>query len=190
MSEVQYKFENRMEMMAFLKTLKPKDHFRIAKEHGMKPANKEEANLLTDYLVQGINNGLSGETLTKYAMDRTARLVAIMPHLAAPKDPVVVDAMPESETKTEQNTVVQESQNKTETVVTKAQSKPVKVNAEKRPRTVSKVKHPDGTIVARPDRGGFEVWVNGKAEAFRPTIEKCVAFVVKKYPNIETKVLD
>ena len=181
MSEVQYKFQNRMEMMAFLKTLKPKDHFRITKEHGMKPANKEEANLLTDYLVQGINNGLSGETLTKYAVDRTARLVAIMPHLAAPKDPVVVDASAEPETETVQNTVVQESQNPTETVVIKTQSKPVKVKAEKRPRTVSKVKHPDGTIVARPDRGGFEGWYAGKAEAFRPTVEKVQQFLQKKY---------
>ena len=45
----------------------------------------------------------------------------------------------------------------------------------------AKVKYPDFTIVARPDRGGFEGWYGGRAEAFRTTAEKVQAFFQKKY---------
>ena len=47
--------------------------------------------------------------------------------------------------------------------------------------TTKKVKYKDFTIVARPDRGGFEGWYGGRAEAFRPTVEKVQAFFQKKY---------
>lgn len=201
METASFKFENRMEMMAFLKGLKPKDHFRIAKEYGLKPSNKEEANLYTDYIVQGVNNGLSGDTLIQYAKDRTARLIAIMPHLGRSNDSsnsnVVVDtgASVRSETVAKQSTETEEpveaesAKATAETANTVKAVKPVAPAAPKRARTVSKTKHADGTIVPRPDRGGFEVWVAGKAEAFRPTVEKCIAFMTRKYPDIETRVI-
>jgi hypothetical protein len=44
-----------------------------------------------------------------------------------------------------------------------------------------KIKYPDFTIVARPDRGGYEGWYGGKAEAFRETAEKVHTFFQKKY---------
>jgi hypothetical protein len=204
MNDVNLMFENRMEMMAFLKGLKPKDHFRIAKDHGLKPSNKEEANLLTDYIVQGVNNGLSGEALIQYAKDRTARLIAIMPHLGRSNDVsdtnVVVDtgASVRSETVAKQSTEAVESV-EAESTQGAAESasvdkvtpvSPVAPGASKRPRKVSKTKHADGTIVPRLDRGGFEVWVSGKAEAFRPTVEKCIAFMTRKYPDIKTRLVD
>ena len=61
----------------------------------------------------------------------------------------------------------------------KASKKPSVAKSTK-PKTV-KVKHPDFTIVARPDRGGFEGWYGGKAEAFRDTVEKVHTFFQKKY---------
>jgi hypothetical protein len=75
--------------------------------------------------------------------------------------------------------------------------KPVKVAKVKAPKVVkvkapkatkapsvakkTKVKYPDFTIVARPDRGGFEGWYGGKAEAFRDNVEKVHSFFQKKY---------
>lgn len=204
METVNFKFENRMEMMSFLKTLKPKDHFRIAKDHGLKPSNKEEANLLTDYIVQGVNNGLSGEALIQYAKDRTARLIAIMPHLGRSNDVsdtnVVVDtgASIRSETGAKQSTEAVESveaestQGAAEAVDVEpvAPVSPVAPGASKRPRKVSKTKHADGTIVPRPDRGGFEGWYGGKAEAFRPTVEKVAQFFARKYPDVSVVVVE
>jgi hypothetical protein len=46
---------------------------------------------------------------------------------------------------------------------------------------VAKIKYPDYSIVFRADRNGFEGWFGGKAEAFRPTVEKVQAFFMKKY---------
>lgn len=45
----------------------------------------------------------------------------------------------------------------------------------------SAVRYPDFSIVARPDRGGFEGWYGGRAEAFRDTEEKVQKFFAKKY---------
>ncbi len=43
------------------------------------------------------------------------------------------------------------------------------------------IRHPDFTIVFRQDRNGYEGWHSGKAEAFRPTVEKVNLFFQKKY---------
>ena len=193
-----FKFGNRTEMMTFLKGLKAKDHFRIAKDHGFKPSNKEEANLLTDYLVQGANNGLTGDALVQYAKDRAARLIAIMPHLAGSNDlpdtDVIVggDATESVAESTEAVTVAsQETNQEAPEAPAVTATKPAKAKAApKSPRKVSKVKHPDGTIVPRPDRGGFEGWYAGKAEAFRPTVEKVQQFFTKKYPDVVTVVVE
>ena len=47
--------------------------------------------------------------------------------------------------------------------------------------SVAKIKYPDYSIVFRADRNGYEGWFGGKAEAFRPTVEKVQAFFMKKY---------
>ena len=47
--------------------------------------------------------------------------------------------------------------------------------------SVAKIKYPDYSIVFRSDRNGYEGWFAGKAEAFRPTVEKVQSFFMKKY---------
>jgi hypothetical protein len=188
------KFESKTAMLEFLKGLKAKDHYRIAKDHGFRPRNHSEAWLLTDYLVQGANSGLTGEALQAYAKEKSERLVAIMPHLARDPNGVAPDAEPvpvefqlapiptsDAPTETAQDATVTPAPK-----VVKAPKQPKAPKASK-PRGA---KHADFTIVPRPDRGGWEVWVGGRAEAFRPTVEKCIAFVNKKYPGNETKLLD
>ena len=179
------KFESKSAMLEFLKGLKAKDHYRIAKDHGFKPRNHSEAWLLTDYLVQGANSGLTGEALQAYAKEKSERLVAIMPHLARDPGDMAVDAEPvpvefqlapiptsDAPTETAQDAPV--------TPAPKAAKAPKQPKAPKasKPRGA---KHADFTIVPRPDRGGWELWYAGKAEAFRPTVEKCNAFSMKKY---------
>mgnify|MGYP006283894031 CR=1 FL=1 len=187
-----FKFDTRTDMMAFLKGLKPKDHFRIAKDHGLKPSTKEEANLLTDYLVQGANNGLTGDALIQYAKDRAARLVAIMPHLAGSNAIPATDAPVAPDARAEADQGAVEARPTEAPTVSDAPEAPVKATKAPTTRTrkVSKVKHPDGTIVPRPDRGGFEGWYAGKAEAFRPTVEKVQQFFARKYPDVTTVVVE
>ncbi len=50
------------------------------------------------------------------------------------------------------------------------------------------IRHPDFTIVKRPDRNGYEGWYGGKAEAFRKNIDKVQAFFKKKYGQTGTYV--
>jgi hypothetical protein len=57
----------------------------------------------------------------------------------------------------------------------------VKPKIKTKSRSVAKIKYPDYSIVFRSDRNGYEGWFGGKAEAFRPTVEKVQAFFMKKY---------
>ena len=152
------KFKSADEMVKFLKGLKPSDHYRMAKAHGIKPKDHEEAHLSADYVVQGIQKGLHGEALVAYVQSNVARLQSIMPHLKA-KPQVVSVVKPTKATKP----------------VTKKPSV-AKPTAKK-----VKVKYEDFTIVYRADRGGYEGWYGGKAEAFRETQEKVQSFFQKKY---------
>jgi len=159
------KFETQTEMIAYVHSLTDADRIRIVAEHGIAPKNRSEASVLADYIVQGVSKGLTGAALTAYAEERTKRLIAIMPHLgrAQPdEEPIIVEVAPVA---------------------------PVAVPAAPKAPRVAKTKYPDGTIVARPDRGGFEGWYAGKAEAFRPTVEKVASFFAKKYPEVKTVVL-
>lgn len=51
-------------------------------------------------------------------------------------------------------------------------------------------RYPDFTIVFRKDRNGFEGWYGGKAEAFRPTVEKVNLFFQKKYGKVGALLTD
>lgn len=64
--------------------------------------------------------------------------------------------------------------------VATAPEKVAKVKKEK-PASKPRIKYGDFEIVERPDRGGWEGWYAGKAEAFRTTVEKVNAFYMKKY---------
>lgn len=61
-----------------------------------------------------------------------------------------------------------------------APEKVAKVKKEK-PASKPRVKYADFEIVERPDRGGWEGWYAGRAEAFRTTVAKVDAFFLKKY---------
>lgn len=156
------KFTSAHEMVQFLKGLKPADHFKIAKSVGVQPKDKADAQLYAEYIVQGTSKGLVGPSLVQYAEANVQRLQAAMPHLKAKPQETVDEPSVAKPTKT------------------------AKVKAPKAPKAPSvakpkRIKHADFTIVPRPDRGGFEGWYGGKAEAFRPTVEKIQAFFQKKY---------
>lgn len=75
--------------------------------------------------------------------------------------------------------------------------KPVKTKATKtvkvaKPKAAksAKVVHPDGTIIFRADRNKYMAWFGGKAEAARPTIEACKAFLTKKYNVTQFNIID
>ncbi len=148
------KFTSADAMVKYLKGLTPSDHFKIAKSIGIQPKDKADAHLYADYIVQGTSKGLSGASLVQYAEANVKRLQGIMPHLKE-KHQVASVAKPTAKK-------------------TKASKKPSVAK-------VTKVKFEDFTIVARPDRGGFEGWYGGRAEAFRTTKEKVEAFFTKKY---------
>mgnify|MGYP006292290803 CR=1 FL=1 len=154
-------FKSSHEMVEYLKGLKPADHFRIAKAHGIRPANKADAHLYADYIVQGVQKGLTGPSLVMYAETNVARLQSVMPHLKSQEPAPVVETPSVAKPKV------------------KATPKPKVAKVKK--AKVAKRKHPDFTIVARPDRGGFEGWYGGRAEAFRDTVEKVQSFFQKKY---------
>ncbi len=153
------KFTSADAMVKYLKGLTPSDHFKIAKSIGIQPKDKADAHLYADYIVQGTSKGLSGASLVQYAEANVKRLQGIMPHLKE-KHQVASVAKPTAKK-------------------TKASKKPSVAKVTK-PKT-TKVKFEDFTIVARPDRGGFEGWYGGRAEAFRTTKEKVEAFFTKKY---------
>lgn len=155
------KFSSASDMVQYLKGLTPSEHFKMAKAHGIQPKDKADAQLYAEYIVQGVSKGLSGPSLVQYAEANVARLQSIMPHLKgkAPEPSVATPAP--AKVKAKKPSV----------------AKPAKVAKVKK----AKVKYPDFTIVARPDRGGFEGWYGGKAEAFRDTVEKVHTFFQKKY---------
>ena len=118
--------------------------------------------------------------------------------MAVGNDPVtetVAEASVETETQgeatVEEITSVEESASPIEESTTDAMvTTSIVAETPKRARKVSKTKYLDGSIVARPDRGGFEGWYAGKAEAFRPTVEKVASFFAKKYPDVVTMVVE
>lgn len=172
------KFASAHEMVHWLKSLKSADHFKIAKSVGIHPKDKAEAHLYADYIVQGTNKGLTGPSLVQYAETNVARLANLMPYLRGDSQPVqrVVRNAPSVAKPTKpakaKLVVSQVGNTKVGSVVKTA--KPAKVKT-------AKVKHPDFTIVHRADRGGYEGWYGGKAEAFRDTVEKVQTFFQKKY---------
>ena len=155
------KFSSASDMVQYLKGLKPADHFKMAKAHGIKPKDKADAQLYAEYIVQGVSKGLSGPSLVQYAEANVARLQSIMPHLKAKPQTASVE--------------------KPAKVAKTKKVKAPKAPSVAKPAKKAKVKYPDFTIVARPDRGGYEGWFGGKAEAFRDTVEKVHTFFQKKY---------
>lgn len=161
-------FKSPSAMVKYLKGLTSAQHFEIAKDHGIEPKTPEDAHLYADYIVQGTSKGLSGDALIQYAETNVKRLQKMMPSL---------------ENQTVQVAKVTDKKTKGKTV--KTQAKPAPAPA---PVKAKKIKHPDFTIVERKDRGGWEGWYAGRAEAFRTTIDKVQSFFQKKYQQTGTVI--
>ena len=125
--------------------------------------NPAENEYFAKYLLNGERNGLVGIKNVAKARELTTKLFVDMPHLKVKYNDPLKAAL--------------------------TMSKPIKapkvakVTGDKAPKVAktAKVKWPDFAIVYRADRGGYEGWYAGKAEAFRPTVEKVQAFFMKKY---------
>lgn len=165
------KFADNGEMLRFCKSLKPADHFKIAKSVGIKPDNKADAQLYAEYIIQGVHKGFSGDALVHYARSNVPRLQAVMPHLKD-KPSVVVPAPVKAKPPK-----IKMPKRYTDAATGKVGASVAKPAKAKK----VKVKYADFTIVPRPDRGGYEGWYGGKAEAFRDTEEKVHTFFQKKY---------
>ena len=113
--------------------------------------NPAETEYFAKYLKNGERNGLTGTANVAQARILTTKLFNDMPHL---KDKYADQVQ-----------------------VKPVKAAKVKVSGVKK----VKVKYPDFAILYRADRGGYEGWYAGKAEAFRPTVEKVQAFFMKKY---------
>lgn len=156
------KFKSLKAMVEFTKTLTPEDHALIVKGFGMVAETEALAKMTADYIVQGIHKTMKGKELKAYVEQSIAKVMAtpeVKAAIEAPT-PVATDA-----------TIVESA-----SVVKKVKSK-APAGTGKAPR----IKHSDFVIVERKDRGGWEGWYAGRAEAFRPTIEKVNQFFQKKY---------
>jgi hypothetical protein len=161
------KFKSLKAMVEFTKTLTPADHAAIVKGFGMEADSDMMAKMTADYIVQGIHKTMKGKELVAYVKQSIAKVVAtpeVQAALAAPA-PSVAETVETDATTVETVSVV----------------KAVKSKAPAGTGKAPRVKHGDFVIVERKDRGGWEGWYAGKAEAFRPTVEKVNAFFQKKY---------
>jgi hypothetical protein len=159
------KFKSLKAMVEFTKTLTPEDHLQIVKGFGMEADSEMLAKMTADYIVQGIHKTMKGKELAAYVKQSIAKVVAtpeVQAALAAPS-------------------VAETSESVATTVESVSVAKKVKSKAPAGLGKAPRVKHSDFMIVERKDRGGWEGWYAGKAEAFRPTVEKVNAFFQKKY---------
>ena len=179
------KFESKMKMLDYIKSLSHEDKRIILKGYGYNPDSinsRNKVELIADYIIQGLHLGLDAKKARSYANNMSSGLIQVMPHLGK------ID--------TEDNKLLSEviankvmktvPVNADNTSVAKPKSikeKPSVVKPVKsvKKTSVAKIKYPDYSIVFRSDRNGYEGWFAGKAEAFRPTVEKVQSFFMKKY---------
>lgn len=161
-------------------------------EYGVdKTYTKSEAKFICQYLLQGSAKGLEGDELMKYAVKSQRDLFDRFPHL---KEDIVME---NTATETVQVKTVKTGAKATKTAAKTAKpKKAAKVNPHavaeavvSNTRIVSTrkitskktaAKHADGTIFFRGDRNKFVAMLNGKQEAARDTVEKCMQFLNKK----------
>ena len=176
------KFESKMKMLEYIKSLSHEDKRIILKGYGYNPESinsRNKVELIADYIIQGLHLGLDPKKARSYANNMSSGLIEIMPHLGkidTESDKLLSEVIANKVMKTKPDNV---------SVVTPKIIKktPSVVKPTKSPKkaSVAKIKYPDYSIVFRADRNGYEGWFSGKAEAFRPTVEKVQAFFMKKY---------
>ena len=179
------KFESKMKMLDYIKSLSHEDKRIILKGYGYNPDSinsRNKVELIADYIIQGLHLGLDAKKARSYANNMSSGLIQVMPHLGKIdtednkllSEVIANKVMKTVPVNTDNVSVVKPKSIKEKPSVVK----PVK--SVKKP-SVAKIKYPDYSIVFRVDRNGYEGWFGGKAEAFRPTVEKVQAFFMKKY---------
>jgi hypothetical protein len=179
------KFESKMKMLDYIKSLSHEDKRIILKGYGYNPDSinsRNKVELIADYIIQGLHLGLDAKKARSYANNMSSGLIQVMPHLGKIdiednkllSEVIANKVMKTVPVNTDNVSVVKPKSIKEKPSVVK----PVK--SVKKP-SVAKIKYPDYSIVFRSDRNGYEGWFGGKAEAFRPTVEKVQAFFMKKY---------
>ena len=179
------KFESKMKMLDYIKSLSHEDKRIILKGYGYNPDSinsRNKVELIADYIIQGLHLGLDAKKARSYANNMSSGLIQVMPHLGKIdiednkllSEVIANKVMKTVPVNTDNVSVVKPKSIKEKPSVVK----PVK---SVKKASVAKIKYPDYSIVFRSDRNGYEGWFGGKAEAFRPTVEKVQAFFMKKY---------
>lgn len=179
------KFESKMKMLDYIKSLSHEDKRIILKGYGYNPEqinSRNKIELIADYIIQGLHLGLDAKKARSYANNMSSGLIQVMPHLGKIdiednkllSEVIANKVMKTVPVYTDNVSVVKPKSIKQKPSVVK----PVK---SVKKTSVAKIKYPDYSIVFRADRNGYEGWFAGKAEAFRPTVEKVQAFFMKKY---------
>jgi len=179
------KFESKMKMLDYIKSLSHEDKRIILKGYGYNPDSinsRNKVELIADYIIQGLHLGLDAKKARSYANNMSSGLIQVMPHLGKidiEDNKLLSEVIANKVMKTVPVNADNVSVAKPKSIKEKPSVvKPVK--SVKKP-SVAKIKYPDYSIVFRSDRNGYEGWFGGKAEAFRPTVEKVQAFFMKKY---------
>jgi hypothetical protein len=179
------KFESKMKMLDYIKSLSHEDKRIILKGYGYNPDSinsRNKVELIADYIIQGLHLGLDAKKARSYANNMSSGLIQVMPHLGKidiEDNKLLSEVIANKVMKTVPVNVDSVSVVKPKSIKEKPSVvKPVK---SVKKTTVAKIKYPDYSIVFRSDRNGYEGWFGGKAEAFRPTVEKVQAFFMKKY---------
>ena len=183
--ETTMKFESKMKMLDYIKSLSHEDKRIILKGYGYNPDSinsRNKVELIADYIIQGLHLGLDAKKARSYANNMSSGLIQVMPHLGKIdtednkllSEVIANKVMKTVPVNTDNVSVVKPKSIKEKPSVVK----PVK---SVKKTSVAKIKYPDYSIVFRSDRNGYEGWFGGKAEAFRPTVEKVQAFFMKKY---------
>ena len=154
---------NLVEFTENLNKMNMTDFEGVLEKYTVKPfENPAETEYFAKYLLLGERKGLDATANVVAARISTTELFNSMPHLKVKYVDPLANAL--------------------------SMSKPVKAKVKvegaikvKSVTKKEKVKQPDFAITFRADRGGYEGWMNGKAEAFRASVEKVNAYFMKKY---------
>ena len=172
-------------MLDYIKSLSHEDKRIILKGYGYNPDSINSRNkieLIADYIIQGLHLGLDAKKARSYANNMSSGLIQVMPHLGkidTESDKLLSEVIANKVMKTVPVNTDNVSVAKPKSIKEKVSVvKPVK---SVKKTSVAKIKYPDYSIVFRSDRNGYEGWFAGKAEAFRPTVEKVQSFFMKKY---------
>ena len=179
------KFESKMKMLDYIKSLSHEDKRIILKGYGYNPDSinsRNKVELIADYIIQGLHLGLDAKKARSYANNMSSGLIQVMPHLGK-IDTEDNKLLSEVIANKVMKTVPVYTDNVSVAKPKSIKEKPSVVKPVKsvKKASVAKIKYPDYSIVFRADRNGYEGWFAGKAEAFRPTVEKVQSFFMKKY---------